>query len=94
MARLTICVVNSVIRSRDNGADYEEPEAALASGIQSGLDIITDEVRRGERTAAVEVSVLGEDQRAVLRAVVALSVSRLIPDHSPVDLSQFERDEI
>jgi hypothetical protein len=82
MPRLFIHATNSTFKSSDEGAEYELPEAALALGIQSAVAILAEEINQGERNAAVEVSVEAEDGTQVLRSIVALSVSSLIPHGS------------
>ena len=79
MPRLFIHATNSKFQSLDEGADYDLPEAALALGVQGAVAILADEVRQGERNAAVEVSIEAEDGTQVLRSVVAISVSSLLP---------------
>ena len=78
MPLLFIHARNSKFCSCDDGAEYDHPEAALASGVQSAITIIGDEINRGERNAAVEISIELEDGTCVLSSVVVLSVSPLI----------------
>ncbi len=83
MPRLFIHARNSEFASCDDGAEYDQPEVALALGVQSAISIIADEVNRGERSAAVEISIASEDGTQVLSSVVALSVSPLIATLRP-----------
>ena len=69
---------NSEFHSRDEGAEYDHAEAAMASGVRSAVALIADEVNRGERSAAVEISIKREDGTQVLCSVVAVSVSPMI----------------
>ena len=75
---LFIRAINSEFDSRDNGAEYEMPETALAAGVQSALLIAVDEMQRGRPSTAVEVCIELEDGTAVLRSIVAMSVSRMV----------------
>ena len=79
MPQLFIHATNGQFRSCDEGAEYDRPEAALALGVQGAIAIIADEVKGGERSAAVEISIEGEDGTQLLRSVVAISVSPLVP---------------
>ena len=83
MPLLFIRARNSEFASCDDGAEYDQPEVALALGVQSAIAIIADEVNRGERSAAVEISIASEDGTQVLSSVVALSVSPLIATLRP-----------
>lgn len=85
MTRLFINARNAEFHSRDDGAEYERPEDALAFGVKSAMDIVADEIGRGERSAAVEISVERHDGTELLRSVVAVSVSPLMPLISPVN---------
>ena len=80
MPRLFIHATNGQFRSSDEGAEYDRPEAALAAGVRSAIAILADEVNGGERSAAVEISIEGEDGIQLLRSVVAVSVSPLISE--------------
>lgn len=83
MPLLFIHARNSEFCSCDDGAEYDHPEAALALGVRSAIAIIADEVSRGERSAAVEISIASEDGTQVLSSVVALSVSPMIATLRP-----------
>lgn len=78
MPFLYIRTCNSEFSARDDGADYESSEAALAHGIQSAIEIITDEVQRGGRTAAVDLSIEDQNGQAMLRSVVAISIAPMM----------------
>ena len=78
MPQFFIQATNSEFRSRDEGAEYDHPDVAMALGIRTAIAFIADEVNRGERSAAVEISVEGADGAQVLRSVVAVSVSPMI----------------
>ena len=69
---------NSEFRARDNGAEFDTPEAALAMGVKSAIAMAADEIGHGHRSAAVEVNVEQEDGTCLLSSVVAISVSPLI----------------
>ena len=84
MPRLFIHATNSKFHSVDEGADYNLPEAALALGIQGAVTILFDELEQGERNAAVEVRIETEDGTPVLRSVVSISVSSLLPQGKSV----------
>ena len=78
MPLLFIHATNSMFESRDEGAEYDLPEVAMALGVRSAITILADEIHQGERNAAVEISIEAEDGTQVLRSVVAVSVSPLI----------------
>jgi len=89
MPHFYIRTVNCDFVSRDQGADYARAEDALAIGVESAVSIGADEVIGGARSAAVEVRVEGSDGKAILRSVVAVSVSPLsiaeMPDEGAED---------
>ena len=78
MPLLFIRATNSEFQSTDDGAEYERPEEAMASGVRGAVAILAAEIDRGERSAAVEVSVRHEDGTPILRSIVAVSVSPLL----------------
>lgn len=79
MAFLFIRARGPTFRSSDLGAEYERPEAALALGLNGAVAMLTDDLRRGEANAAVEISVEAQDGTQVLCSVVTLSVCALTP---------------
>lgn len=83
MVLLFIHATNSEFHSRDEGAEYDRVEAALALGVQGAVALVADGINHGERSAAVEVSIEGEDGTQLLRSVVAISVSPLMPAALP-----------
>lgn len=88
MTLLFIHARNAEICARDEGAEYDHSERALALAVQSAIGIAVDEIGRGERNAAVEVSVEREDGTVVHRSVVAISVSPLMAaEASPIESS-------
>ena len=87
MPQFFIQATNSKFRSRDEGAEYDHPDAAMALGIRSAIALIADEVNRGERSAAVEISIEGVNGIQVLRSVVAVSVSPMILAAHPFKLT-------
>ena len=87
MSLLFIHARNSQFHSCDEGAEYERPEVALAMAVQSAVALIADEVTRGERSAAVEISIEDEDGTQLLRSVVAVSVSPLMTIARPSKLA-------
>lgn len=84
MPVLFVHTTNGEFHSRDDGAEYDRPEAALALGIRGAVALLADEVNHGERSAAVEISIEQADGTQVLRSVVALSVSPLILSAHPL----------
>ena len=78
MTRLLIHATNSAFYACDDGAEYDRPEDALASGVRSAVALMADEINQGERSAAVEITVSLEDGTQMLRSIVALSVSPLM----------------
>jgi hypothetical protein len=82
MSLLFIHVENSEFHSRDGGAEYETPEIALALGVRSAVAMLSEEINRGGRGAAIEISIRQENGIRILRSVVAISVFPLIPSVS------------
>lgn len=78
MPFLFIRTCNSDYGAIDEGGEYGSNEDALQMGVQSGVAIATDEIHRGERTAAVEVCVEDQGGKTVLRTVVTIAVSPLM----------------
>ncbi|MGI4807120.1 MAG: hypothetical protein ACRYF2_03315 [Janthinobacterium lividum] len=79
MSLLFIHAQNSNFHACDDGAEYDQPEMALAMGLRSALALIAEEVNQGETSAAIEVSVERANGTQLLRSVVAISVSSLMP---------------
>ncbi len=79
MPNLFIHVVNSEYASRDDGDDYTRPEDALAVGIRSATALVLDEINKGSANAAVEVRIEREDGFPLLRSLVSLSVTPVLP---------------
>ena len=77
MPRFFIQVTNGEFHSRDDGSEYTGAGDALALGVRSAVDIAADEIARGERSAAVVISIEQGDGSQVLRSVVVVSVSPL-----------------
>ena len=85
MLLLFIHAQDAAFHSCDEGAEYENPAVALALGIQGALAIVAEEINQGERNSAVEISIRRADGTQILRSMVALSVSPLLPvSNSPV----------
>ena len=78
MPLLFIHACDSGYHARDEGAEYDTSDAALAMGVKSAVAMATEEIGRGSSSAAVEVSVEQEDGTCLLRSVVAVSVSSLM----------------
>lgn len=85
MPFLFIRICNSTFGTVDDGAEYGSNEDALAVGVRSAVSVAADEINGGERTAAVDVHVEDRSGDAVLRTVVAISVSPLLA--KPVSFS-------
>ena len=84
MSLLFIHTQNSNFYASDDGAEYDRPEIALALGVKGAVAMVAEEVEQGERSAAVEISIEQADGTQLLRSVVALSVSSLMPlPHGP-----------
>ena len=77
MPHYFIRVLNADFESRDNGADYDRPEAALDVGIRCAAEIVTDELSAGKPTAAAQVCVEDDKGSVLMRSVVSLSASPL-----------------
>ena len=78
MPLLFIHATNADFRSRDDGTEYDGPEAALAIGVQSAVLMAADEIAQGRPSSAIEVSIEREDGSSILRSVVSISVSPLL----------------
>lgn len=78
MPQFYIHAVDGEYDSRDDGADYDDPDQALTAGVRSALRIAADEIGDGRMATAVEISIEREDGSAVCRSVLALSVSPLL----------------
>ena len=78
MPMFFIHVRNSEFRSCDEGAKYDHPEAALASGVRSAVALVAEEINQGKRSAAAEISIERDDGTQALCSVVAISVSPMI----------------
>ena len=87
MPQFFIQATNSTFRSRDEGADYDHPDVALALGVRGAVALLTDEIIRGKRNAAVEISIEKADGTQVLRSIVAVSVSDMLPAVHPFKLT-------
>ena len=77
MPFLFIHLRNSDYCARDEGAEFDTPEAALAHGVQGALDIATHEIGQGRHSTAVVVNVEEENGTRLFMSVVAVSVSAL-----------------
>lgn len=78
MPFLYIHIRNSAFCARDDGAQFDSPEAALALGVQGALDMVAGEIDQGRQSAAIVVNIEEEDGTRLLSSVVAVSVSSLI----------------
>ena len=87
MPQFFIQATNSTFRSRDQGDEYDHPDIALALGIRSAIALVVDEIIKGERNAAVEISIENVDGTQVLRSIVAVSVSSMLPIVRPFKLT-------
>ncbi len=86
MPLLFVHATNSTFFSCDEGSEYDQPADALAAGVRSAVALLADEVNQGERSAAIEISIQLEDGTQLLRSVVSVSVSPLLP--VPAGLNQ------
>jgi hypothetical protein len=82
MALLFIHAINAEYQSCDAGAEYGRPEDALAAGVRSAAILVADEIGKGLAAASVEVRVEQADGTPMLRSVVSLSVTPLLPSLS------------
>lgn len=62
----------------DEGGSYTDAEDALNAGVDGAIAVASEEMRHGRLSAAVDVSVEDADGKAMLRSVVAMSVSPLL----------------
>ena len=79
MPKLYIHAINSEFRSRDNGSDYDQPEDALPEAVRSAAALAVDEIHKGKTNAAIEVRIEQADGTPLLRSVLSMSVSALLP---------------
>lgn len=86
MPHYFIRALNADFTSRDAGSDYDQPGQALDKGVEAAVAIAADEVLRGQSNASVEVTIELADGAPVLRSVVTLSVSPLMPARVDVTL--------
>ncbi|WP_237482858.1 DUF6894 family protein [Lichenibacterium dinghuense] len=84
MPLFSIQLRNSEFYARDDEAEHDSAEAALAAGVYSAMRMATDEIARGCRNAAIEVIVEQDDGAPLLNSVVAISVSPLIVADRPI----------
>ena len=80
MPLFSIRLRNSEYYSHDDNAEYDNAEAALASGVHSAMRMATDEIASGHRNAAIEIIIKGDDGMHLMNFVVAISVSPLMID--------------
>ena len=80
MPLLFIHATNAEFDARDEGSEYDNPEAALEAGVRGALALATDEIVCGARNVAVEISVEQEDGTSMLRSVVTVTVSPLMAE--------------
>ena len=78
MPFLFIHVRNSDYCARDDGAEFDTPEAALALGVQGALAMASNEIGQGRHSTAIMVNVEQEDGTRLFTSVVAISVSSLM----------------
>ncbi len=74
---------NSAYRARDDGAEHDSAEAALAAGVHSAMRMATDEIDTGRSSSAIEVTIELSDGTRVLNSVVAVSVSPMMIAEKP-----------
>ena len=79
MTLLFIHATNSRFFSCDEGAKYDRPADALAAGVRGAVALLAEEINQGERSAAIEISIQLEDGTQLLRSVVSVCVSSLLP---------------
>lgn len=91
MPLLFIRATNSEFHSRDDGAEYDRPETALALGVQSAVAIAADEIDKGHCSAAIEVVVERDNGSPVLRSVVSISVAPLMTSEGVVVASPSQK---
>ena len=90
MPLLFIDVQDADFCTRDSGTEYDHPKRALAVGVESAIAIAADQVKRGELSAAVVVSVENEAGACILSSVVAVSVSSLTVPKYAMDPVTYE----
>jgi hypothetical protein len=79
MPVLFIHLLNSTFKSKDEGAEYSSPEAALQAGIRGALSVAADEILRGQSNSAVQLTIEDNNNTPVLRSVVSIAVSPMLP---------------
>lgn len=78
MPLLFLRAVNATFISRDDGAEYDSAEHALAYGVKGAAAFIADELGEGRTSAAIEICVEEESGAAILRSIVSMSVAPLL----------------
>jgi hypothetical protein len=79
MPVLSIKVTNSRFSDIVEGEHYDRPEDALASGVRGALALLADEINGGHPNGAIDVRVSDENGTPILRSIVAVSVSAMLP---------------
>lgn len=79
MPLLFIHITDSEFFSYDEGVEYDQPADALAAGVRGAVALLADEINQGDCSAAIEISVQLKDGTQLLRSVVSVSVSPLLP---------------
>ena len=79
MPKLYIHAINSEFRSRDSGSEYDRPEEALPQAVRSAAALAIDEIHKGNTNAAIEIRIEKADGTPLLRSIVSMSVSTLLP---------------
>lgn len=79
MPKLYIHAIDSEFHSRDTGNEYDLPEDALPAAVRSAAALAVDEIQKGKTNAAIEVRIEQADGTPLLRSVLSMSVSALLP---------------
>ncbi|MEJ8630031.1 DUF6894 family protein [Sphingomonas sp. CFBP8993] len=79
MPKFFIHAIDSRLKTRDDGTEFDTSESALTSAIHSAAALAVDEIHKGQTNAAIEVRVERADGTPLRRAIVCMSVSSLLP---------------
>jgi hypothetical protein len=94
MSTLFIHAQDARCHSYDEGSEYDSPEAALAVGVRGAVAMLADEVSRGSSSSAVEISIRSKNGSQLLRSVITLIVSSLLPESGLPTVVPFRKDFI
>ena len=78
MPHFSICTINTTFQTEDEGAEYDDADAAYRAAVEAGIAMATDEVRGGKGLGVIAIHVQDDAGRVVARGMVSLATSPLI----------------